>query len=474
MSQFEVVVVFADLDIAKAVSANSFGPGSSVSADISNVLGEFGVALAPIFDEPAEIASPPATFGGEEESLAPGADDQEMGRYFSAEVSSDALEEFAAKMRDLPEVETAYAKPPTFNPVGPFQQAGLDEVSGEAPGEPGVIPQFSLRQTYLAPAPYGVGAANAWSVPGGRGHGVNIIDIEGGWQLGHVDLQPNGGMAGGQQYDGVDWRNHGTAVMGEIIATHDEKGVLCIAPEARMAAVSHKGWGSARAINVAAAQLNPGDLLLLEMHRPGPRHNYAVREDQSGYIAVEWWPDDFLAIRHAVRRGVIVIEAAGNGAENFDDPIFDRGECYFPAAWQNPFSPGIDSGAVIVGAGAPASGIHAPPRSRLDFSNFGQRVDCQGWGSEVTTTGYGDLYAGQNEDQWFTSTFSGTSSASPIVAGVVAQLQGVARARSRLLGPMHVRQLLRSIGEPQQASAAAPASERIGRQPNVEAMIATL
>ena len=55
------------------------------------------------------------------------------------------------------------------------------------------------------------------------------------------------------------------------------------------------------------------------MHRPGPRFNFATRADQRGYIAVEWWPDDFAAILNATNRGIIVVEAAGNGAENLDD-----------------------------------------------------------------------------------------------------------------------------------------------------------
>ncbi|MEK8170065.1 hypothetical protein NKH77_10840 [Streptomyces sp. M19] len=43
------------------------------------------------------------------------------------------------------------------------------------------------------------------------------------------------------------------------------------------------------------------------------------------------------------------------------------------------------------GAGAPPPGTHGrdhgPDRSRLEFSNYGMRLDAQGWGREVTTTG---------------------------------------------------------------------------------------
>ena len=86
-----------------------------------------------------------------------------------------------------------------------------------------------------------------------------------------------------------------------------------------------------------------------------------------------------------------------------------------------------DSGAIIVGAGAP--GTVANARSKLSFSTYGSRVDLQGWGDDIVTTGYGDLFnnpaAGKRRD--YTATFGGTSGASPIVAGAAVDLQGVTK-----------------------------------------------
>jgi hypothetical protein len=97
----------------------------------------------------------------------------------------------------------------------------------------------------------------------------------------------------------------------------------------------------------------------------------------------------------------------------------------FPAGWANPFPRNpVDRSAILVGAGAPPSGAFGPDRSRLDFSNYGAAIDAQGWGREVATSGYGDLQNGGDERLWYTATFAGTSSASPIVVGALACAQG--------------------------------------------------
>ncbi|MEP6890964.1 MAG: S8 family serine peptidase [Nitrospirota bacterium] len=132
-----------------------------------------------------------------------------------------------------------------------------------------------------------------------------------------------------------------------------------------------------------------------------------------------------------------------------------------------------DSGAIIVGAGQrPNSGVD---RQREGFSSFGSRVDPQGWGSGVVTTGYSDLYMAPDRpvdpDFWYTGNFGGTSSAAAIVAGAVANLQGSALAQLGIpLPPLQIRTLLVQTGSPQLGNTA----EHIGPRPDLRQAIAQL
>lgn len=386
----------------------------------------------------------------------------------------EALDALALALRGLPFVEGAYVKPADALPVRamPAPRAGRD---GDA------TPDFTARQGYLGPAPAGVDAAAAWAVPGGRGAGVHVIDVEGGWDFDHEDLRVNkGGVVVGTPFRDRGWRDHGTAVLGVVTGDANAFGVTGIAPDARASAASHRGRGTAPTIFEAAERLAPGDVILVEAHRPGPRFGFAPRPDQRGYIAVEWWPDDLAVIEHVTARGIIVVEAAGNGAEDLDDPLYDAPGEGFPRAWVNPFKRVRDPGAILVGAGAPPPGthgrdVHGPDRSRLDFSNHGSAVDAQGWGREVTTTGYGDLQGG-DEHRAYTDTFSGTSSASPVVVGALACVQGVLRAAARPpLTPAQARALLRAAGSPQADGRDTPAERTpIGPRPDLRKMLAAV
>lgn len=480
-SESELIIV-AQRDIG--MRARHEGVASMAGADLSDMdklLHDASAVCHPLFGESEErvleeMAAMPSAEGPE--TALP-----DLSLYYRVDAPADRLDDLCDKLKAMSGVEAAYVKPPAYPSAETVTADELplleeEEINTMAPAEaeaPPATPNFTPLQGYLGPAPAGIDAHYAWTVSGGRGFGVRICDVEGGWNFAHEDLRQNQGGVVGVNSTNPGWRNHGTAVVGEIGGDRNSFGITGICPDAHVRGVSiFGGVGSAGAIRTAANLLRPGDILLIELHRPGPN---AGGGGQQGFIAMEWWPDDFAAIRYAVNRGVCVVEAAGNGAENLDDPIYNTPAPGFPADWRNPFNRSQrDSGAIIVGAGAPPPGTnganHGPDRSRLGFSNYGSVVDAQGWGREVVTTGYGDLQGGSNSNLHYSRRFSGTSSASPIVVGAIGCVQGVLRARRRIpLSPARARDLLRASGSPQQDAPGRPRTQRIGRRPNLRQLI---
>lgn len=344
-------------------------------------------------------------------------------------------------------------------------------------------PSYQGSQTYLNPAPNGIDAQAAWNTQGGSGSGIRIVDIEVGWALNHEDL-PRPFFIDGNWTDDDDGVNHGTAVLGELVARNDGQGITGIAYQSRYGVVSVVRLSLpefepephyacvADSINIAASQLGAGDIILIEQHAPWafPPGNTAFacqcNCEQFQYLPVEYWQAEYDAIRNATSRGVIVVEAAGNGSQDLDNSMFN-----------NRFNRSVrDSGAIMVGAGRVRKTVvnnNDVLTAVLDaacFTNYGGRVDVQAWGENVWTLGYGEIKIdGDDKRQWYTRSFGGTSSASPIVAGAIACIQGARVASGNTpLAFLDMRNLLVSTGTPQTGS------KHIGPQPNLAAALSSL
>jgi subtilisin family serine protease len=329
-------------------------------------------------------------------------------------------------------------------------------------------PNMEPCQGYLYSAPDGINAMVAWQYWGGQGEGVAVCDIEGDWNFTHEDL-PSITHFGGDRLGG-DWKDHGTAVLGAIVARPNGFGACGIAPKAKPkvhSAVIDGLWNTARAITNAAGKMGAGDVILIELQGDHP--------ETGEFVAMQYWDDVYSAIRAATEKGITVVEAAGNGDQDFQASVYAGSNLR------------KDAGAIVVGAGVPPSNYYdhtvgagerytmmGVPRSRAWFSNHGKIVNVQGWGEHVTTLGYGDAQGG-SQNKWYTHRFSGTSSASPIVTGAVACLQGIARhGGSAPFTPAEVRRLLIATGTPQADDPERPRTEHIGPLPNLEAAIAAI
>ncbi len=330
-----------------------------------------------------------------------------------------------------------------------------------------VTPDLSAQQGYRVTSPQGIDANYAWGFPGGRGEGIKIVDVECGWNLDHEDLPARfwGGNSGFHVFIPGDQVEHGTAVVGVMVGKDNGSGVQGISPAAAigMSSVVRVAFSPiGAAISIGADALNRGDVLLVEQHAHGPSTGMACNSaavegncPQWEYIAQEYWSPDYDAIKTATARGIVVVEAAGNGGMNLDSPIY---EGRFNRAIRN-------SGAILVGGG------FAGNRNAHGWSNYGSRVDVQGWGDSVMTTGYGMAgyqYGGSGDvNRFYTPGFSGTSSASPVVAGAVASLQGILRARGMpVLTSVGMANLLKATGRPQPMATAA--TRAIGPLPNLK------
>ena len=124
-----------------------------------------------------------------------------------------------------------------------------------------------------------------------------------------------------------------------------------------------------------------------------------------------------------------------------------------------------DSGAIMVGAGS-----STVPHKRLWFSNYGSRLDVYGWGENVDTT---SANPSQNTTNLYTSTFSGTSSASPIIAGAATSIQGIAKEhRGSPYTPAELRNILSNPNTGTKSQD--PRNDRIGVLPDLKSILDNL
>ena len=343
------------------------------------------------------------------------------------------------------------------------------------------------RQGYLNAAPDGIDARYAWNHGGGDGMMVSVCDFEYSWNLTHYDFDTAYTHyatifpVGYTPSDPFSDERHGTAVLGELISMRGYLGTtggvyntnIKVAPTYLD---DGGGGGPAWLLGVAMNHAMGmggvwrGDVMLIEQQMAGP--NWTGSGD-TGLVPIEWYEPWYNIVLTATGNGIHVVECAGNGFQNLDDAVYNTGHA--------PFNPSNHSGAVIVGAGAaPAAyGGTDVDRSRLDFSNYGSRVDLQGWGEMVTTTGYGTFYNEHPDSNWdYTGSFSGTSSAGPIVASAVAAMESIYQWRDPIgiatpFGVDTVRNLLKNTGTPQQ-SGTYPASQNIGPRPNLKLALAAV
>ncbi|MCA9925211.1 MAG: chitobiase/beta-hexosaminidase C-terminal domain-containing protein, partial [Anaerolineales bacterium] len=374
-----------------------------------------------------------------------------LGLYFHVTLpagveAAEAIPEFWAS----PLVEGAY---PVDLPIRPPLPPDYETSN---PGNFNTQSGVNIYQRYLdSAADGGMDVRYAWEGTGGRGDGIDICDVEYGYNP-HADLPAIIQLALPAKIYTNDFYEHGTAVLGMLGGKDNGWGVTGMVTEARLlfspVTPFNGSFNIANAITRCIDNLNAGDVILLEQQAAGRNGNF---------VPSEWDPAVYAAIKTAVGKKITVVEAAGNGSEDLDHVFYQTAK-----PGHTPFTAAKDSGAIIVGS---AKSIWtATPRAWNDGSStYGSTVDLQGWGMHILAPGYGNYYNDEGSSLSYTL-FSGTSGASPMVTAAVAivQANNIAKNGSPAT-PAQVKQLLQNTG----SSQADEGDEHIGPFPNLRAAI---
>lgn len=224
---------------------------------------------------------------------------------------------------------------------------------------------------------------------------------------------------------GANDPEHGTACLGINVAADNGFGVTGIAHEAQgyfFPTLSvEEGSRLPNAILSASQLFDEGDVLNFSIGFPGAGP-IITSEAIAGLI------------RLCSDLGITCVMSAGNDAIPIEAAPFETdaivvGACY--------------PGGNLVPFGCTQLGVFH--YCRLNFSNYSaedaegglSQVHVSAWGTGVATTGYGVLFRGANgtdpQDpetnslRKYTDRFNGTSAAGPVIAGLVACLQGMSK-----------------------------------------------
>ncbi|WP_410015054.1 S8 family serine peptidase [Sodalis sp. C49] len=258
-------------------------------------------------------------------------------------------------------------------------------------------PDFTGLQGYLN-AGLGVNARSAWSRgAAGNGAGVRLLDY--GVHPNHEDLWGNITVRTNRPGGG----DHGTAAAGIIRGVNNGFGVTGIAYQSRLFVYE----SLISDMNRIMMELIPGDIVVLNTQT-------MLENDLSIVLPIVhnviWWD----RIRWCAQAGAVVIFAGGNGSVNLSQ---------FPR-----FNDFGDSNGIMIGGCDSFSGLRG---TRTNFNLNHPTLNA--WSDSVTTTGYGGLQNLNPPNRTYTRTFSGTSSATPMVGGCLAVVQAYARNQYHII-----------------------------------------
>jgi subtilisin len=249
------------------------------------------------------------------------------------------------------------------------------------------------------------------AIDGYDGGGVNadIAIVDSGLPSANPDLNVVGGVDCTGSGTWEDTVGHGTFVAGLAAARDDGRGVVGVAPGARLWAVKVMGadetvtdaaylcgldWVAQNAATIDVANLSLG----------GPGNDTDCGAGAYDAVALE-----HAAVCRIVAAGVVTVASAGNDGS-------DAGGTS-PAGFPEVItvSAFTDTDGVPGGLGPPSSCYPGADDTMAAYSDFGAAIDIAAPGTCVESTWLGDQYV----------VASGTSAAAPLVSGAAALVRAV-------------------------------------------------
>ncbi|SDB83410.1 subtilisin [Shouchella lonarensis] len=234
---------------------------------------------------------------------------------------------------------------------------------------------------YAQQVPYGVTNIRAQEVQqsdGNKGAGVRVAVLDTGIQH-HEDLAVAGGVSFvPSESNYQDGNGHGTHVAGTIAALDNQIGVLGVSPDVELYAVkvlSSSGSGTLAGIARGIEWAADHDMDIVNMSLGGSSGSQTLEQ----------------AVNYAHGEGVTLVAAAGNSGS-----FLWFNTIGYPAKYEN-----------VIAVGAVNEN-----NARASFSSVGDELDVMAPGVDVLSSHLNNAY----------QSFSGTSMASPHVAGAAALL----------------------------------------------------
>jgi len=353
------------------------------------------------------------------------------GRYMVVLESGSLPGRIAAAHEALYGVEVSHVYRHALQGYAAAMSAGTADRIASLPGVDWVEQDRIVRATAQT-LPTGINRADADLSPTAQINGVDqrvaadVAVLDTGVSLNHPDLNVN--TAGGRNciislLNANDDHGHGSHVAGTIGALDNSAGVVGVAPGARIWPVKvlnavGAGLVSQIVCGIDYVTSKAGQIDVANMSLTGGGSD-------DGNCGNTNNDTEHRAICASVAAGITYVVAAGNNASNAANSI--------PAAYDEVMT----VSALADFNGLPGGGAAATCSSDQDdtfasFSNFGPDVDIIAPGVCIYSTTSGSSYA----------TMSGTSMASPHVAGAAA----LYRAVNPTASPAQVRQALLSAG----------------------------